>query len=73
MPDEEGPPHQQSPKDSARRLLTAKRVLTDIGNVGAAVAVLGTLAGVMIAAWVAGIIAVLVYASAVVLNFIGNR
>ena len=66
-------PPQQIKEESPRRTSQVKRVLTDIGNVGAAVAVLATLAGAMAPAWVAGTIAVLVYTSAVMLNFIGNR
>jgi len=73
LPDEDRPLPQRTQEVPTPRLRQAKRVLTDIGNVGAAVAVLATLAGTMVPAWVAGTIAVLVYASAVVLNFIGNR
>ncbi|MGI5506092.1 hypothetical protein [Lentzea sp. CA-135723] len=63
QPIEEDPPGRQK----------ARLVLTDIGNVGAAAAVLATLAGATVPAWVAGTVAVLVYASAVVLNFIGSK
>ncbi|MFD9701990.1 hypothetical protein [Lentzea sp. NPDC059081] len=73
MPNEEGPRPQLTEEDSPTHQLSARRVLTDVGNVGAAVAVLATLAGAMVPAWVAGTIAVLVYTSAVVLNFTGNR
>lgn len=73
LPNEKGPQHRQTNEDTVAGLRRAKRVLTDVGNVGAAAAVLATLAGAMLLAWVAGTIAVLVYASAVVLNFIGNR
>jgi hypothetical protein len=70
--EEEGPQPRQSRRQSLDRVRAVK-LLTDTGNVGAAAAVLGTLAGATVLAWAAGTVAVLGYASAAVLNFIGNR